>query len=221
MVGFIETTISILLNETTISVLLIFIFILLIDLIDIRVLTNSFSFLKLFSYHSYFILRVVLGFVAWSILITTNLEYLNDVQKIILLSLFSVLFSITAVQNFSFSIGFKNIIDLSSMFNQFKDVIVNECSDKEVEKNKIISEEKTSIIINLINDLAEKIPLDTLRSECIFVLHSSNSLIDAKKQVEECESEINSKDSDLLKKLFASKIVYTNLKYGELLLKRF
>lgn len=210
------------------SILLIFIFTFLIDIIDLKILTKSFSFLRSFSYYSYFIIRVVFGFVAWSILSATNLFNVNYIQSIILLPLFSVIASITTLQNFAANVGYKNIIDLSSMFDQFKKDIANEIADNDSEKNEQLSKGRATNAYNLIDTLAEKVPLETLRSECIFVLQDSynrdlksfdSAMTEAKKQVKDCEV-ASTDDPALQRKLLASKIVYINLGYGERLLKK-
>lgn len=213
--------------NVAVSAGLIFVFTLIIDLIDLKILTKSLSFLKSFSYLSYFSIRIAFGFVAWSILSAANLFDVDSIQGIILLPLFSVLTSITTLQNFAINVGYKNI-DISSMFDQFKQQIVNEIIDKELEKNEKISKQRALDVYSLIDNLAEKVPLDTLRSECIFVLQDflnrdsksfGPSMDEARKQVKECE-EAASDDQILLKKLFASKIVYLNTSYGERLLNR-
>lgn len=210
-------------------IILIVIFTFLIDLIDLRIYTDSFSFLKSFTYFCYFVIRFVFGFAAFSLLSTTDLaKNMTDIQTVVLLPLLAVLASITVLQNFTATIGQKEIINLSEIFFQYKDSMMEEIATKEFENIEKLAEIKASKLMNLASDLAEKVPSEMLRIECILVLndsykkdaeHKNQSLEYAKKYIEEQETIVT--DSIFLQKLYAYEIVKLNSKYGESLLTKY
>ncbi len=212
--------------DIVISIILIFVFTVLIDLIDFRTLTNSFSFLTSFTYYPYLIWRFVFGFIAWIILSTTNLFInMDPIKIIILMPLLSAITSVTALQNFAFTLGYTDIIDLSAIFKGFKDKIVDEMITKDDEKNIIKANEKAKLYYKMINDLSEKIPLEILCSKCVYVLQEvytredpklSEPLRKANEQVEKLKAEVS--DQNLLKELLASEIVGKNSNYGKMIL---
>ncbi len=202
------------------------IFTFLIDLIDLRIYTKSFSFLISFTYFFYFIIRLLFGFAALSLLSTTNLVgNMDDIQTMVLLPMVSVITSITLLQNFAATIGHKDIINLPQIFHEYKETMIEEIAKKDFDKNVLFAEKKAAKLMKLASDLTEKVPLEILRRECIFVLNVSykkdvekqnQSLDIANKYIEKQETIVT--DSTLLQKLYAYEIVNKNSKYGELLL---
>lgn len=153
---------------------------------------------------------------------------MNDIQTMVLLPIVSVITSTTVLQNFAATIGRKDIINLPQIFHEYKETMIEEIAKKDFEKNVQLAENKASKLMKLASDLTEKVPLEILRRECIFVLNVSykkdaekqNQSLDlANKYVENQEAIVT--DSTLLQKLYAYEIVNKNSKYGELLLDKY
>lgn len=209
-----------------ISITLIFVFTVLIDLIDLKTLTGSFSFLTSVTYYPYLIWRFVFGFIAWIMLSTTNIFInMDPIKIIILMPLLSAITSVAALQNFAFKLGYTDIIDLSVIFKGFKDKIVDDIIKKDDEINIIKANERAKLYYKMINDLSENIPLETLCSKCVYVLQdvyareepkNPEPVRKASEQVEKLKAEVS--DQNLLRELLASEIVGKNSNYGKMIL---
>jgi len=153
---------------------------------------------------------------------------MSEIQIIVLLPLLSVITSFTTFQNFSLKIGDDNIIDLPLVFEKFKKSIIGEITNRELEMNKKLAEQKALNAYNLINDLSKNIPLEILCLECKFILQDiyqkdkSNSDLAIDKAIEYVETlRAKTKDDKILfRKLLASEIVKINSTYGAQMLKK-
>ncbi|MGB8217798.1 MAG: hypothetical protein WCE94_10905 [Candidatus Methanoperedens sp.] len=168
------------------------------------------------------------GFIAWSMLSTSSIfSNMNYTQVII--PLLSAITSVAALQTFAFQLGDSNIIDISGIFKNFKTKIVEQSTKKDQEKDQEIktikADEKAIFYYKMIKALSEKIPLETLCSNCIYVLQEvyareepkiSEPLSKANEYVEKLKAD--SPNQKLLTELLASEIVSNNPNYGKIIL---
>lgn len=124
----------------------------LFDLIDLRPIVGSFSFVGSRTYLVYLGFRITLAFLATAVLGATGL-----VSDPLLLAMISVITSVTVLQNFALNVAGNNAANLSDVFATFKDTMAKEESER-------VARQKDAELLKLTRVLS-KLPLQELKSQ--------------------------------------------------------
>lgn len=192
------------------TLLAVFVFTFLFDIIDLKPQIGSFSFLKSLTYFAYYSLRVVFGVLAAVLLQPTEIF-----QHSLLLAFGAVVTAVSTLQNFSLKISGQDIADLSSLFDQYRQTMID--NELNQASQKAMTEQA-----QLVFDLANRSDKNSLWKHCLVCLRTlhqkdANSTQKVDKKMDEIKR-IGGQDEDHIKMLLAMEIVNINPEYAKQLL---
>jgi len=173
-------------------------FTLILDLVDFAPQIKSFRFVLSLTYFIYYILHFTLG-----LLTAIILEATGKIPNPFLLAFVAVLSSITVLENFAMKFGGQTIVDLPSVFENYRARMIEEESERAMRAQQAEIMKLTSKLIVL--------KPEKLESELMTMLVSVSREA-ANERIAELK-EAAGGDEKFLRRLFASEMVQLNREY--------
>lgn len=163
------------------------------------------------TYYVYYSLRVIFGILAAILLQPTGIF-----QHSLILAFAAVVTAVSTLENFGLKIGGREIADLSSLFDQYRQTMIS----NELKRAARVSMTQQT---QLVYDLANRNDKEALRKHCLVCLRTlhrkdENPAQEVKKKMDEI-IRTGGQDDDHIKMLLAMEIVDINPEYAKQLLK--
>ena len=176
------------------------IFTLVIDLVDLRTQIGSFGFVLSLNYGAYYLLRLILGGLAATIIGTSG-----EMRDPFALGFVAVLAGFTVLQNFAVSFGGQDIVDVSTLFEGYRLAMITD-------EGKRIARQEMARTIALANELVRTLNTGRLKNELTTMISVTAGAQQAQSRVGELE-ELCGSNEQLLQRALAAEMVQLNADY--------
>ncbi len=176
------------------------VFTLVIDVVDLRTQIGSFGFITSLNYVAYYVLRLILGGLAATIIRATGGT--NDPFT---MGFLAVLTGFTVLQNFAVSFGGQDLVDVSALFEGYRVAMI-------ADEGKRIARQETARTIALASELVKALDKDTLINELTTMISVSAGVQQAQSRLQELIN-LSAGNDDLLERALAAEMVQLNPDY--------